>query len=181
MVDDEQPDDENPPLPWPKHDRAANVREALFVSDAEIYRRLGVGPRTGRIAILAMEKGGLFPKKDPLFGNKRYWPAVAKAIDDRYSSSPSRHRSYYPVADGTETVPQRRIPRHTDPEQDRARWGYTDRDGNYRSIVAGIGAGKVRVTAPDGRKWIEDAKETDPSSWQRKRKLVPRKPVTEDG
>src|ERR1700676_4714296 len=98
MVDDEQPKDENPPLPWPKHDRASNVREALFVSDAEVYRRLGVGPRTGRIAIMMMEKGGLFPKKDPLFGNKRYWPAVAKAIDDRYSATASHHRSYYPVA-----------------------------------------------------------------------------------
>ena len=177
MIDDEPPDDENPQRPWPKHDRASSVREALFVSDAEIYRRLGVGPRTGRTAILLMEKSGRFPTKDPVFGNKRYWPAVAKAIDDRYSASPYTSRIYNPVTDGPETSPTRRpILGPGAPEQDRARYGYTDGNGNFRKIVAGLRARQVRVTAPDGRKWTEDAKPTDPASWQRKRPFKPRKP-----
>jgi hypothetical protein len=98
MVDDEPPDDENPAQPWSKHDRASNVREALFVSDAEIYRRLGVGPRTGRTAILLMERGGRFPKKDPVFGNKRYWPAVAKAIDIQRPRTPQEFITQSPTA-----------------------------------------------------------------------------------
>lgn len=178
MVDDDQPADENPPLPWPKHNRAANVREALFVTDAEMYRRLGVGPHTGRIAILTLEKSGRFPKKDPLFGNKRYWPAVAKAIDDRYAASANRHPSYY-VPDGSGTIPQRHARFQAETDQSRPRHGYTDENGNNRRIVAGLRAGQVRVTAPDGRKWVEDAKPTDPSSWHRKRPFKPRKPPSE--
>jgi hypothetical protein len=114
MIDEETPDDENPP--WPKRDRAANVRDALFVSDTEIYRRLGVGALTGRIAIQELERLGRFPKKDPLFGNKRYWPAVAKAIDDRYSVSPYRSRTYNAEPDGEETAPQRQASTSADDE-----------------------------------------------------------------
>ncbi len=65
-------------------------------------------------------------------------------------------------------------PRHQRPEtaeENRARLGYTDENGNVRKIVAGLGAGKVRVIAPDGRRWTEDAKPSDPAPWQRKRKL----------
>ena len=39
------PDDENPPLEWPKNDPPAALEEGLFVSEVELYRRLGVGPR----------------------------------------------------------------------------------------------------------------------------------------
>jgi hypothetical protein len=77
------PDDENPPLGWPTNDRPAAPEEGLFVSDVELYRRLGVGPRTGRIAVRSLQHNG-FPPKDPLFGNKRYWPAVLAFLDDRY-------------------------------------------------------------------------------------------------
>jgi hypothetical protein len=69
-MDEEKPDDENPPLGWPKHDRPTSPQEGLFVSDVGLYRRMGVGPRTGRIAVRALEPSG-FPKKDPLWGNKR--------------------------------------------------------------------------------------------------------------
>jgi DNA-binding transcriptional MerR regulator len=62
------------------------------------------------------------------------------------------------------------------PEQDRARYGYTDRDGNFRKIVAGLRGGQVRVTAPDGRQWTEAAKPTDPALWHRKRPFKPRTP-----
>ena len=48
-------------------------------------------------------------------------------------------------------------------EQDRARVGYTDENGDYRKIIAGLRARQVRVTAPDGRKWTEDAKPSVPA------------------
>lgn len=171
MSSDEEPDDENPPLPWPKHDRAANVREALFVSDAELYRRLGVGPRTSRIAILALERAGQFPKKDPLFGNKRYWPAVVKRLDGRYIHvispiNPMAVRQRDPL-DGPETspLPKRKLtPRRLPGIQ-------YDMDGNERWPQ---GSGKVKIRAPDGITWIEDAKPTDPASWHEVPK--PRRP-----
>jgi hypothetical protein len=37
------PDDENPPPGWLKNDQPAAPEEGLFVSDVELYRRLGVG------------------------------------------------------------------------------------------------------------------------------------------
>ena len=50
-MDDDKPEDENPDPGWPKHDRAEQSEPALFVSDTELYRRLGVGAKTGRIAV----------------------------------------------------------------------------------------------------------------------------------
>lgn len=57
--------------------------EALFVSDGELIRRLGIGERTARMAIRALERERGFPRKDPLFGDKRYWPAVQAFLDRR--------------------------------------------------------------------------------------------------
>jgi hypothetical protein len=112
--------------------------------------------------------------------------AQPSARDGRSSATASLHRSCYPVVDGPETVPHRRRPKleaaearlivsgratvpprrfgSLTPEQARARDGYTDESGNVRKIVAGLGAGKVRVIAPDGRKWVEDVRPTDPAS-----------------
>jgi hypothetical protein len=69
-----------------------------FVTDAEIARRWKVSEKTARGAIRQLERVG-FPKKDPLFANKRYWPAVKAFIDRRYGlgtaapSGPSDIRS----------------------------------------------------------------------------------------
>lgn len=57
---------------------------ALFVSDAELTRRLGIGEKTARTAIHTLEKHSGFPPKDPLFGGKRYWPAVQAFLDRRH-------------------------------------------------------------------------------------------------
>jgi len=78
--------------------RALEV-EHLYVSDDEIRQRLGVGEDTLRVAIKQLERNG-FPKKDPLFGKKRYWPAVQAFLDRRSGlsmKSPS-------VVDGQENV-----------------------------------------------------------------------------
>jgi hypothetical protein len=44
MIDDAKPVDENPDPGWPKHDRTEQPEVGLFVSEIELYRRLGVGP-----------------------------------------------------------------------------------------------------------------------------------------
>ncbi|MGY3344694.1 MULTISPECIES: winged helix-turn-helix domain-containing protein [unclassified Bradyrhizobium] len=51
-------------------------KDADFLTDAEIAVHWGVCDKTARRAMGALEKAGGFPRKDPLFGNKRYWPAV---------------------------------------------------------------------------------------------------------
>lgn len=55
-----------------------------FVSDREIARRWGVSEATARTAIRAFEMRHGFPQRDPLMGNKRYWPAVRAFMDRRY-------------------------------------------------------------------------------------------------
>jgi hypothetical protein len=85
--------DEN--LPLPEGETRGTSSSILFISDTEMYRRLGVGPRTGRIAISALERSG-FPPKLPLWGNRRYWPAVRAFLDRHYGAAPYnrfRHQS----------------------------------------------------------------------------------------
>jgi hypothetical protein len=56
--------------------------EKLYVSDEELRQRLGVGEDALRVAVKQLERNG-FPKKDPLFSKKRYWPAVKAFLDRR--------------------------------------------------------------------------------------------------
>lgn len=58
-------------------------RETLFVTDEELMKRLGVSPQVGRPAleVLDRDQRSCFPKKDPLWGNRRYWPAVKMFLD----------------------------------------------------------------------------------------------------
>jgi hypothetical protein len=76
MADYNSPDRDNL-----ETDESAECRksraEVLFVSDAEMFRRIGISEKIGRIAIRELEKQQVFPPKDPLFGNKRYWPVRA--------------------------------------------------------------------------------------------------------
>lgn len=56
--------------------------DPLYLSDAEIARRVGVGEDTWRSAVRALERERAgFPPRDRLFGGKRYWPAVKAALD----------------------------------------------------------------------------------------------------
>lgn len=73
-------------------------RDGLWVTDAEIIRRLGVSEKTGYRAIRSLEKTGLgFPEKQRVWGKKRYWPAVKDFFDRQYglksggSTTRSRH------------------------------------------------------------------------------------------
>jgi hypothetical protein len=51
---------------------------SLFVTDEELVAELGVPEDQARAAIrmLDTKKGTGFPKKNPLWGNRRYLPAV---------------------------------------------------------------------------------------------------------
>jgi hypothetical protein len=118
------------------------------------------------------------PRIDPVWGG-RYARAVPAFFDHRYGlrsdppvRPPGREGSFH-TPSRRSTLSQRNPPNHTGAEPLRARFGYTDETGNYQTIVAGIGLGKVRVTAPDGRKWIEDTNAHDPASWKRKRAFKP--------
>jgi hypothetical protein len=56
--------------------------DALYLSDRQIIRRLGLGEKFGRRVLHELDKvhpgRARYPQKDPLFGNRRFWPAVLK-------------------------------------------------------------------------------------------------------
>jgi hypothetical protein len=83
MIDHDEAKEEDPDLDRLRHDLTEQPDAGLFVSDKVLFRRLGVGPTTGRIAVRALEPHG-FPRKQPLFGHKRYWPAVRHFLDGLY-------------------------------------------------------------------------------------------------
>ncbi|WP_144030870.1 hypothetical protein [Bradyrhizobium japonicum] len=69
-------------------------RDKLFLTDAELIRRLGVPEKIARVNLRMLDaKPGDFPKKQKLWGDRRYWPAVVGYFDQHYgfriSSSPS--------------------------------------------------------------------------------------------
>jgi hypothetical protein len=56
--------------------------DRLFLTEGEIAERLGVTSLEWQAAALALEKSGL-PLADPVFGRRRYWPAVRAYLDRR--------------------------------------------------------------------------------------------------
>lgn len=63
--------------------------ETLWVTDAELIRRMGVPEKIAREAIKALDADPRrtgFPQKQKLWGDRRYWPAV-KAYLDRTSGA----------------------------------------------------------------------------------------------
>jgi hypothetical protein len=163
----------------------------LYVTEAEIVERMGVGINSGRKALQEMRLHPKFPPR--AIGGKRYWPSVVDFLDiwnGRHvvdaavapAEQPYRGRAWANLEAAEERLRRRMAGKKAAlgpeaPEQDRARYGYTDEKGNFRRIVAGLRAGEIRVTGPDGRKWVENTKPTDPASWQRKRPFKPRKPT----
>lgn len=51
---------------------------ALWVTDAELIRRAGVPEKVARAAIQMLDRDPRsgFPRKQKLWGDRRYWPAV---------------------------------------------------------------------------------------------------------
>jgi hypothetical protein len=54
----------------------------LYMTDAEIAAELGIETESWKSTAAVLEKDGL-PKFDPLFGRRRYWPAVRAYLDRR--------------------------------------------------------------------------------------------------
>ncbi|HXJ61321.1 MAG TPA: winged helix-turn-helix domain-containing protein [Verrucomicrobiae bacterium] len=61
-------------------------KDKLWVLDSELIRRMGAPEKIAREAIRMLETKGGFPKKQKLWGDRRYWPDV-KAYLDRYYGS----------------------------------------------------------------------------------------------
>ncbi|MFZ2157233.1 MAG: winged helix-turn-helix domain-containing protein [Bradyrhizobium sp.] len=56
-------------------------KDKLYLNDAELIRRLGVPEKVMRSMLPGLESKFGFPRKQPLFGNRRYWPAVKTWLD----------------------------------------------------------------------------------------------------
>ena len=70
----------------------------LWITDAELIRWLGVPERLARAAIQELESKANFPKKQALWGNRRYRPAVKAYLDRTNGLSidePKPQRSRY--------------------------------------------------------------------------------------
>ncbi|HZV05539.1 MAG TPA: hypothetical protein VE999_10690 [Gemmataceae bacterium] len=83
MIEHDEADHQDQYLGRLRYNLTEQPDAGLFVSDKELFRRLGVGPTTGRVAVRTLESQG-FPRKQPLFGNRRYWPAVRHFLDGLY-------------------------------------------------------------------------------------------------
>lgn len=64
----------------------------LYVTDAELIRRLGVPEKTAREALAELDRDPRsgFPKKQKLWGDRRYWPAVRAYFDSTYGINANR-------------------------------------------------------------------------------------------
>lgn len=71
-------------------------KDKLYVTDAELIRRLGVPEKImrGNLRMLDRNPKSGFPKKDPLYGGRRYMPAVEAWFDNynRLNMQPSQPR-----------------------------------------------------------------------------------------
>lgn len=61
----------------------ADTRETLYITDAELIRRLGVPEKIARqaLAMLDRDRRSGFPQKSAFWGGRRYWPAVKAWLD----------------------------------------------------------------------------------------------------
>lgn len=93
-------------------------KDKLFVTDAELIRRLGVPAEAARrtIRMLDVQRTG-FPRKQKIWGDRRYWPAVEEWLaktngmlwddaarlipEERSRNRPPRHSPLRLPAEGT--------------------------------------------------------------------------------
>lgn len=54
----------------------------LYLTDAQVAERIGLSTEDFTDTVPTLERQG-FPLKDPLFNNRRYWPAVQAFLDKR--------------------------------------------------------------------------------------------------
>lgn len=66
----------------PSPEGRERLRDTLYVTDAELIRRLGVPENVAKPIIHEAEKKYGFPRKQSLWGGRRYWPAVRAWLDE---------------------------------------------------------------------------------------------------
>lgn len=57
--------------------------EKLFMTDAEVAKAIGLPTDEFKATAIVLQRSG-FPVPDPVFNNRRYWPAVKAYFDRRY-------------------------------------------------------------------------------------------------
>ena len=65
----------------PSPETIERERDKLFVTDAELIRWLGVPEEVARPVIQRLEERAGFPRKQKLWGDRRYKPAVRAFLD----------------------------------------------------------------------------------------------------
>lgn len=84
-------------MSMPETETTERETAGLWVTDAELVRRLGVPEKKAREAIRMAETkmtGAYpFPRKQKLWGDRRYWPAVKAYFDNLYGATPRRDRA----------------------------------------------------------------------------------------
>lgn len=65
----------------PSAETLEREKDKLYLTDAELIRRLGVPDKVLRPMLPNLERKLGFPPKQPLFGGRRYWPAVKQWLD----------------------------------------------------------------------------------------------------
>lgn len=68
----------------PSQETIEREKDKLFLTDAEMIRRLGVPEKLLRPLLPALESKYGFPRKSPFFGDRRYWPAVKAWLDKHH-------------------------------------------------------------------------------------------------
>lgn len=65
-------------------------KDKLYVTDAELIRRLGVPEKVARVALSVLDgnRSSGFPPKQKLWGDRRYWPAVRAWLDSNNGNMP---------------------------------------------------------------------------------------------
>lgn len=61
---------------------ARTLLESMYLDEGQIARQCGLDPDAWAAAARVLENSGM-PRRDPLFGNRRCWPAVRDFLLDR--------------------------------------------------------------------------------------------------
>jgi hypothetical protein len=71
----------------PEPETLEREKNRLWLTDAELIRRMGVPEKRAREVLRMLDaKGSSFPKKQQLWGGRRYWPAVKAYFDKEYGA-----------------------------------------------------------------------------------------------
>jgi len=65
----------------PSPEAIEREKDKLYLLDSELIRRIGVPEKVMRSMLPTLESKHGFPRKQPYFGGRRYWPAVKAWLD----------------------------------------------------------------------------------------------------